>query len=459
MRVRVSPLAFYIFDSINLISLSFFEKFFIQGYKMSVPFQISFLSPTRVQCAVVYSREQAVADYKKKLQAMKNRLNVPGFRPGKAPLQMIEKAHSAALIQDLIDNKISTAWPELTEKFRILERPLLTLEPSFKSIHDLSDDFSILLTFDIAPEFDLIAPADIEKTLGLQFSTDVSPSEEEKISYRKVLNYQASQSKSVDRSASIGDKIMLDVLYNATGKEEKNLELILDPSQTQQDFIDHVLGMNLGESKTFDYQRQAYQNETNAEKENVTVTLTAIFELIAPSLQELSKIILDLDKNHGEVSEESINQWISNTIQMMNEQKNFKINEKQLIAALVAHYSFEIPSVHTRDMSFENEEQKQKALDEIKLNYILGAYAQKYKIQAQQEHVDFFAKIFAQDLGIPLQYLASLLQSNADIKKRFEDMLVEKSVMAYLMNPSRFFKMKETAHQHSSECAHIGCDH
>ena len=48
---------------------------------------------------------------KEQLNVVSQRANLPGFRPGKAPRQVIEKQFSASIRNDVISKAIEKAWP------------------------------------------------------------------------------------------------------------------------------------------------------------------------------------------------------------------------------------------------------------------------------------------------------------------------------------------------------------
>jgi len=403
-------------------------------------FQIRDLSATRKECTIDYSKSDLQNKFKAKLNAIKGQVQLAGFRKGKAPISLVEEKHGPLIIQELLDEKIQSCWTEVCKDQKVLERPEITVVPLINKLSDIQSDVSITLGFDVIPQFDLIEPQKLIKTLNIELAKPIAITQESKDSYRKVLELQCSKDEVVARPAAVGDKLEINVLYTETGKTENDLELVLDATQTQQEFIDAVLGMSAGESRSFTYTPESYDpsEESSVSKEvakslAVTVTVNSVHAMVPPTLDQLCAFVRDLNGATGENGEEKLNEWIESTILELNSQQAFRINEKKLTNAVAEHYSFEIPSVHTREMSFDTAEKKEAVFRAIRMNYIIGAYSELFDIQPSHEDVDFFAKIFAQDMGLPLQYLSQILQSNKKVQQRFQDSVVEKSVIKYLL--------------------------
>lgn len=118
--------------------------------------KISFENPDKINGKLTIVVEEA--DYKddveKALKKYRNRANVPGFRPGKAPMSMIKREFEPSVKVDTINEKVSEAMSKyITDnKIQMLGQPLTS--DSQEKI-DVAKDAPYTFVFDVAvaPEF------------------------------------------------------------------------------------------------------------------------------------------------------------------------------------------------------------------------------------------------------------------------------------------------------------------
>ncbi len=399
-------------------------------------YQIRDLSETRKECTIDYPKAEMATQFQKKLHSLKSRSKIDGFRKGHAPLAMIEQQHSETILQELLDERIQSCWEQIYKSTEVLERPNISVSPKIRRVQDLTSDITITLSFDVPPQLELIDLKDLVSTLNLKFDTPNPITQEKQTSFRKVLSLECSQSEEVQRPAARGDKITLCLTYKNSGEKEDDLVLILDPDHTQEDFISKVEGMTIGEERSLEYNPSRYkEKDKSADPENVEIIaqLKSVHALTLPSTQELCDYIQDLNDVPAEEQESKLKEWIDISIQRVSVQDLYRQNESRLKRAFINHYTFDIPSVHTRDQNFKSSEHKQNVEEAVRLNYVLGAYSDILETKASEAEVDMFAKIFAQDLAVPLPLLAQLLQFNKSLQKSFQDSLSEKIVIKRLL--------------------------
>lgn len=85
--------------------------------------------------------------YQKAIQKIK----IPGFRPGKAPVELVEKHHKKALQESFIEKQLPLIYQEVIEKNNILPVGL----PKISEIKMTSDFLSFAAEIEIQPEINL----------------------------------------------------------------------------------------------------------------------------------------------------------------------------------------------------------------------------------------------------------------------------------------------------------------
>ena len=203
------------------------------------------------QRQVVLNIEAEPAEYeasqKLAYRHIADRARVPGFRPGKAPMAMVERwAGKAAFLQETIEHLV----PEATQK-AIREHGIE---------HVGSPDIELLTTEPIAwkATVDLTPIVDLGGYKDLRIPEDpVEATEEELTNSLEELRKQVAPWESVSRPVQDGDLVTLDMLATDGGKtlgEDKGAQYAVtggNPAPSPG-FPEEIIGMSAGETKAFD---------------------------------------------------------------------------------------------------------------------------------------------------------------------------------------------------------------
>ncbi|MBX6420511.1 MAG: trigger factor [Nevskia sp.] len=101
----------------------------------------------RLHVKIPYERLQQELDTR--LKRLAARARVPGFRPGKAPLKLIQQQYGASVRQDAIDELVRESWPQALEQAQV--RPAGA--PSIEIVEgQAGEPFRYVAHFDVFPE-------------------------------------------------------------------------------------------------------------------------------------------------------------------------------------------------------------------------------------------------------------------------------------------------------------------
>lgn len=96
-----------------------------------------------------------------RLSSLKERANLPGFRPGKVPLQHLKRLHGKAVMSEVIEQAISEANTKITSDggFRLAMEPKITLsnedEKAIKEVIEGKADLTYTVAMEILPKIEL----------------------------------------------------------------------------------------------------------------------------------------------------------------------------------------------------------------------------------------------------------------------------------------------------------------
>ena len=193
--------------------------------------------------------DQFQAAIDKVYNRQKNRINVPGFRKGKAPRKMVEKMYGAEIF---FEDAISLAYPDAYEA-ALKETGLKPVAyPQLEVLDVSAGGFSFKATVTVKPE------ASIKDYKGLPVGmADVKVSAADIKAELKPYIDRASRLVSVDRKAKKGDTAVIDFEgfkdgVPFQGGKGENYSLELGSGSFVPGFEEQVIGMKAGDEKDLD---------------------------------------------------------------------------------------------------------------------------------------------------------------------------------------------------------------
>jgi len=190
------------------------------------------------------------AAIEKAYQKMRKNINVPGFRPGKAPRKVIEGMYGAEVF---FEEAINIAFPEAYEAAINEEKLNIVGYPTVELIGDCTaEGFT----------FKAVTPVYPKVTLG-EYKGLSAEKEEVKVMAAdvnerlKALQDRNSRLESVDRAAKEGDTAVIDFEgflegVPFEGGKGENHNLVLGSHSFVPGFEEQVIGMKAGEEKDLD---------------------------------------------------------------------------------------------------------------------------------------------------------------------------------------------------------------
>jgi trigger factor len=220
-----------------------------------------------------------------RFQRLTRTAKVPGFRPGKAPLKMIEQQYGPQVKEEVFAEAIETSFGQAIQenKLRVVGMPNIQHKP----LNQVKEDFEYTATFEVFPEVTL---GDFKATLIDKPDAQITDKDVNK-TIDVLLKQRAQFIESKEASAK-GDRLTLTLTSFINDKQvettgDKPIQIILGDDSRFAIFDDHLVGGKAGESKTF----EVNYPETHNPKElaGKTVQYNVNFILIAkPKLPEVN---------------------------------------------------------------------------------------------------------------------------------------------------------------------------
>ncbi|CAM8343971.1 trigger factor [Candidatus Methylopumilus universalis] len=220
-----------------------------------------------------------------RFQRLTRTAKVPGFRPGKAPLKMIEQQYGPQVKEEVFAEAIETSFGQAIEenKLRVVGMPNIQHKP----LNQVKEDFEYTATFEVFPEVTLgdFKAISIDKPEAQITDKDVNKTID-------VLLKQRAQFIESKEASAKGDRLTLTLTSFINDKQvettgDKPIQIILGDDSRFAIFDDHLVGEKAGESKTF----EVNYPETHNPKElaGKTVQYNVNFIVVAkPKLPEVN---------------------------------------------------------------------------------------------------------------------------------------------------------------------------
>lgn len=201
----------------------------------------------RMTVAVPAQRmEQEIAA---RLRRLSQSARFPGFRPGKAPMKMVEAQYGGKVTEEVVGDLIRATFHEAVHEKGLKPAGGPNIEP--KSLSP-GKDFEYIATFEVYPEIKQleINGKRIERPLVTISEADVDHTLDS-------LRRQRISWSPVERAAVTGDRLLLDFqgMVNGVafeGGEAKDFPLVLGNNTLIDGFESGLIGAVAGESRTLD---------------------------------------------------------------------------------------------------------------------------------------------------------------------------------------------------------------
>jgi trigger factor len=378
---------------------------------------------------------------------------LPGFRPGKAPRDMVVKKYEADIKDEakrrLIGDNYRKALDE--KKLHVIGYPDIE-EIQFGRGQILQ----FAATIETAPEFQLpqykgltvkretksVTDEDVERALGLLAQQHVkfeTVTRELKMGDVAVVNY----------AGTCDGKPITETAPTAKGlTEQKNFWVDIAPNTFIAGFAEQLIGAKAGDKRTVnvDFPADFVTKELSGKKGVFEVEIVEVKEKVLPPVDD------ELAKKYGAENLEKLRAGVR--VDLENELKHSQANavRKQIIDALLIGANFDLPETavahETKNVVYnivqENskrgvpreliEKQKEEiytaaarsAKDRVKLAFLVQHIAEQEKISVSQEEVLQRVQSLAAAYQIPPDKFVKDLQKRNGINELYDQIAHEK---------------------------------
>jgi trigger factor len=383
---------------------------------------------------------------------------LPGFRPGKAPRDMVAKKYEADIKDDAKRKLIGENYRKALD-----DKKLHALgNPDIEEIQfERGKDLQFAATIETAPEFELpqykgltvkreeksVTDADVERAIGLLAQQHVkfeTVARELKMGDVAVVNY----------TGACDGKPITETAPTAKGlTEQKNFWVDIAPNTFIAGFAEQLVGAKAGDKKTVtvDFPADFVTKQLAGKKGIYEVEIVEVKEKISPPIDD------ELAKKFGAENLEKLRAGVR--VDLENELKHSQLRaiRTQIVDTLLGGANFELPETavthETKNVVYnivqENarrgvpreliEKQKDEiytaaartAKERVRLAFLIQRIAEEEKISVSQEEVLQRVQQLSQAYQIPPDQFIKDLQKRNGINELYDQIAHEK-VLGFL---------------------------
>ena len=384
-----------------------------------------------------------------KYKDLAKNVKIPGFRPGKVPVNIIKKRFSQSVISEILDTVINENLRNafLDKKIRPSVQPSVDIEK-----YEEGKDLTLNVKIQKMPEvkdFDL-------KTISLEKS-NLNIREED---INNTLNDIAKKHErfaplTKKRSSLDGDLVLFDYegkidnkkFENGSGKDET---VVLGSNKYIPGYEEQMVGLNIGDDKEIKVKFPIdYREKSLAGKD-------ASFHIKIKDIQErVKKIAIDdqLAKEVGEKSLQNLKEKIQD--KMNNEFKtlSFLKMRRQATEMLLKKLNFELPSRMVDDeinfLKSNSKDKKEKEIEDlakrrVKLGVIISSISEKNKIIVEDSDLTKSVVEEAKKYPGQEQQVVKFYKENPSMMNNLRGVALEEKVMNFVVNSCKKIEKKCT---------------
>lgn len=383
---------------------------------------------------------------------------IPGYRPGKAPRQVIEKKFRKEIQDEVTKALVSKSYHEAIE-----QKQLRVVSLADVGDVEFGEDKSMRFraTVVTAPEFEL---PDYKKIPVELPAMTVSEAEVDE-AIERLRDQSADFVDVPDRALAMGDFSVLDFTGAIDGvpiseivpEASKNLHggkkfwLHLAPENFLPKFCEQIVGMKPGETRSVQVEFPADfpVSELAGKKADYAVTLNEIKEKVLPAVDDAFAAKIMPEKTLAELRHS-----IEHNLEHEKEHEVERAKEQQIIKFLHERISFDLPPpllksetrralnelVHrNRERGVPDELLKGKekeliegagslAANRLKTNFILHRIAEAEKIEVTREEIDERIRAQAAHYNVSVEKMRKEFEEKDHINGLAEEILLGKTL-------------------------------
>ncbi len=389
-----------------------------------------------------------------RLTGMARTAKLPGFRPGKVPMNLVQKNYGQQVRDEVFSKAVETSFSDAVEqnKLRVAGYPNIEHKPFVEA----AEHFEYVATFEVFPDIEVgdLSAVAIERPTASVTDKDVEKTLE-------VLRKQRAIFEPVKRAAKKGDRVNVAFRAEIDGQEVEStngqgIDLVLGEDGRIADFDDNLIGAKAEATKKFDitYAEDNPSPQLAGKTVSYEVTVNGVSQIKLPEVDaEFAKALGvddgDVEKMRADI-EESLEQEVAKRVRAAL--------KEQVFQALLGAVTIELPKslvgmeisrlmqavqadLQRRGTDMSNVQLQPGMFEEqanrnVGLRVILGELINKNSLQANAEQVRAMVNEFSRSFEDPEEVVRWYYADPSRLDEPFS-LATEENVVAWVLERAK----------------------
>ena len=376
----------------------------------------------KVTLSLPWSSINAECDKRLKQTARKARID--GFRPGKAPLSMIQSMYGAGIQNDVMNELAQKVFFDtaVAEGWKIAGMPRLEGVEG----QDDKENFLFSGVFEVFPEVKVgdLSGQEVEKVTATVGDAEVEKTID-------ILRQQRTRFNHTERAAKDGDRVIIDFAGKIDGEafaggSAENYAFVLGQGQMLPEFEAGVNGLKEGENKDVEVNfPEDYHGKEVAGKTAVfTITVRNVAEPVLPEVDEVFAKALGIADGNIETMRTEVKKNVEREVKRRVDSQNkeaamealLAVSELQMPNALINEEAARLAAemkqnfinqgmADAKNLDLPLDMFKEQAERRVKLGLILAEVVQANGLEPSKEQIDAVIADFAESYEDPQEVI------------------------------------------------------
>jgi len=433
-------------------------------------FTVNDISQSEKEVAVTLNYDEIRDEIASEVKKQTNKIQVPGFRKGKVPKNIIKQRFGDSLEFEASEKVANSRFWQLAKEnnLRPIGQPVMT---------DL--DFNIEKEFKFKVKYEVIPEIEVKDYTNQLI--EVPDLKVTSVEIEKEIDHLLRSNSTQEDAEIVGDdnNFLLDVELNrvnddgqpATDNKPEKMQIDLSNETVHIDIKENAKGKKVGEKFKFHFHDERMVPNKDGVEEKVVehfdyeVLILGIKKIVLPELNEelIKKVTKDKLSTEVELRSE-----IEKNIQNYYDQRADEFIRNRLIGLIITKNDFTPPSFMVEsilDEMVKSEEERLKkqgmkkvdtkylkeylqpsALNEVKWYQLKNEILKKEKLEVTDKELEELAAKDAEKTGLPVDKLVNYYKSSNQMERMLDQKLFsflkEKNEIKKV-NPDKLSKQKE----------------
>lgn len=418
--------------------------------------RIESAGPCRREVHIEVSADQVRSAFSEVMAAYGQMAKIPGFRPGKAPRDLIRRRFQKEIATEVKERLIPAAYQEAAR-----QEKLETLQVLDVKENELVEEqpFTFTVTLDVQPTFDLPSykglaiPGEAVQVADKDVDAVLNNIREQNARYEEVQGRTLAKGDlaQIDYTGLVDGQPVETVAAKGMGEGNDFWLMADEQNEFLPGFANGLIGAAAGESRSVTVNFPAdFMEPSLAGK-------TAVYSVAVKAIREkkLPEIDDEFIKSVGSESVAALKERVRVDLVNMREENEKRRQQNEVARLLLENTVLDLPESvlqeETRQQVYEMVRQSQTkgaskedienrkeelfdaaartASDKIKLRYILRRIAREEKIDCTDEEVASRMAMLARSWGVALEKLRVDMQKRNAMHQVREDVLLNKTLV------------------------------